>query len=149
MLLAACAVKPSTSAAPVPTLTAPVTTPSAPIARPRTVIFNCLKGADSAPATIVFACADAGAGLRRLSWTQWGAPRAIAVGVRYQNDCVPNCAGGHFHEYPARAVAYTLGTIAGRRAYTRLDVTVSGPHPTYIKNLERYELAEDGPRGPQ
>ena len=122
---------------------------------PQTVIFLCdmgpnlPRGAVVRPPEIVFACADAGAGVRRLVWRDWGTPRAVATGVRYQNDCVPYCAQGHFHEYPARIVAFTPGVVAGRRAYTRLEVTTFGEHPTYIKPVERYDLAANGPRGPQ
>jgi len=97
------------------------------------------------PASIVFACGDGNAGLKQLVWRGWGASRASATGVRYQNDCEPNCAAGRFHEYPAMVVASAPGAVGGRNAYTMLEVTVSGPHPPQIHNPELYALKANGP----
>ncbi len=47
---------------------------------------------ESAPATLVIACADANYSLGGLKWHGWGAPLASATGTARANDCKPYCA---------------------------------------------------------
>jgi len=158
--LVACSSK--TSSQPTASLEATAASTAAALATaapvlPRTVIFTCGVGhagsstigpgeAVPRPSDIVLTCADAGISLIRLAWRDWGAARAVAAGIRRQNDCEPDCADGHFHNYPARVVAYAPGIVAGRRAYTRLEVTTVGRHPSNIKTVEVWSLTATGPQ---
>lgn len=36
-----------------------------------------------------------------LHWLHWGRRSALAHGWDWLNDCRPDCAGGHFHPFPA------------------------------------------------
>jgi hypothetical protein len=49
------------------------------------------------PRSIVFACADGGFYVRRLTWSSWDRDRAVGRGVFHQNSCRPSCAEGTFH----------------------------------------------------
>ena len=49
------------------------------------------------PRSIVFACADGGFFVRRLTWSSWSRDRAVGRGVFHQNACRPSCADGTFH----------------------------------------------------
>jgi len=37
----------------------------------------------------------------RLRWRTWNARLAATTGTAWLDDCVPNCAQGHFHSYRA------------------------------------------------
>jgi hypothetical protein len=117
----------------------PRATASARPRSPNAVIFTCLGQPEVAP-SMISACGDGNAGVKQLHWTEWGTARATSNGLRWANDCQPTCAQGHFHYYPAKVVVYSLGTISGRPAYTKLDVMVSGPHPSYVQDIEHYDL---------
>jgi len=54
------------------------------------------------PHRIIFTCADGGAYINNLRWTRWGRHRAGGHGVFHLNDCTPDCAQGHFHDYGAK-----------------------------------------------
>jgi hypothetical protein len=47
----------------------------------------------------MLACGDGGFYISRIAWTRWGMRQAVGIGVGHQNDCVPDCARGHFHTY--------------------------------------------------
>jgi hypothetical protein len=51
------------------------------------------------PGSIMLACGDGNFYLTRIAWTRWGMRQALGIGVGHQNDCVPDCASGHFHTY--------------------------------------------------
>jgi len=51
------------------------------------------------PRSIMLACGDGNFYLTRITWTFWGMRRALGIGVGHQNDCLPDCARGHFHTY--------------------------------------------------
>src|ERR1039457_5523850 len=70
----------------------------------RDAVLNCLGSSQVKPGTIALACADNGTGLSYLHWTSWTPELASAYGTEWQNDCKPNCAAGHIHHYPVRAM---------------------------------------------
>jgi hypothetical protein len=51
------------------------------------------------PRSIVLACGDGNLYVTRIEWSRWTMREARGVGVGHQNDCVPDCARGHFHRY--------------------------------------------------
>jgi hypothetical protein len=59
------------------------------------------------PKHIIIACGDGNFQLGKLRpWRRWDHKRARAHGVAIVNDCIPYCAAGHFHRYPARVRVY-------------------------------------------
>jgi len=52
------------------------------------------------PRSIVLACGDGNLYVTGIAWTRWAMQHALGVGVGHQNDCLPDCARGHFHNYP-------------------------------------------------
>ncbi len=101
------------------------TTNPATTAAPRYVVFNCENQAQVRPGTVYLACADDGAGLTHLHWTSWTPELASAYGTEWQNDCLPNCAEGHVHDYPVVVVLWGSATDRGERRYT--DATLTYP----------------------
>ncbi|MEW2507605.1 hypothetical protein AB0878_44815 [Amycolatopsis sp. NPDC047767] len=92
----------------------PTTTLSAPLV----AIYTCTHDAVSAPSSYVLTCADANSQLQGLRWSGWGSPTAHASGVLSQNDCIPDCADGHFVQFPASVTVTGLEGLA----YTWLSV---------------------------
>jgi hypothetical protein len=106
-------------------------TPAAPAA-PRYVVFNCENQAQVRPGTIYLACADDGAGLTHLHWTSWTPELASAYGTEWQNDCLPNCAEGHIHDYPVVVVLWGSASVQGHpgeRRYTETTLTYPKARP--------------------
>ena len=93
------------------------------------VIPSCIER-PVAPEEIVLACGDGNFSLEGLRWHTWGAAIATAAGTVHENDCKPNCAAGHFHDYPVTVTASRLKTCAGvRRQYTRVAWRFIGRPP--------------------
>jgi len=113
-----------------PAQAAPVrTTPaSAPM-----VVFDCPgQHAMVRPKNFVLACADGNSAVEKLAWGTWAPGLASAKATLVQNDCVPYCAAGHFHSYPALVVLWGSKAIGhGEHAYTRLTMILTGPRPGY------------------
>jgi hypothetical protein len=59
------------------------------------------------PSEIVLTCADAGVRAQNLHWTSWTGAIATAVGTLTYNDCMPSCAGGHFHTITGDQITLT------------------------------------------
>src|SRR5262245_13276300 len=53
------------------------------------------------PTSIILTCADGGLQVKDITWNTWNQQGASGEGTAWANDCTPNCAQGHFHEYPA------------------------------------------------
>ena len=94
-----------------------------------------------APADLTIACGDGNFGLATMRWTGWGSPAAKGTGVVRANDCTPNCAAGHFHDYAAVATAGRLRTcLGGRRQYTHLDLLYTGTAPATVRATSSVSL---------
>jgi hypothetical protein len=98
-------------------------------AAPPTAAPNCLGKPVVKPGEILLACADAGLGVRKITWLGWGSSIAAGVGTAFANDCTPDCAAGHFHDY--RAVLLLSGSqrCAGRVVYRTATVAIVGRPP--------------------
>jgi hypothetical protein len=59
------------------------------------------------PSEIVLTCADDGVRAQNLHWTSWTGAIATAVGTLTYNDCMPSCAGGHFHTITGDQITLT------------------------------------------
>lgn len=93
------------------------------------VDFDCLSKGGAKPAQILLACGDGNAIAEHLSWIDWDSTGATATGVLTQNDCVPNCASGTFHNYPARFVLSELVLTDGRDYFTRVTIRFKSNGP--------------------
>lgn len=97
---------------------APVAATSAPPA-PSAVIYDCLSHPVSAPSEIILTCADAGIGVKNLTWSGWGHATATASGNAWQNNCNPDCAQG---TYVYTAATVTVSALSGGR-YTYMQIS--------------------------
>ena len=95
----------------------------------RPVVINCLGKPQVKPHEIVLACADGNSYLTGLAWTNWTQKLASASATLVQNDCVPYCAMGHFHRYPALVVLRGAASYQHGQRYTEITVTFPGPRP--------------------
>jgi hypothetical protein len=95
-----------------------------------TVVLNCQGRAQVRPGSYVLACADANDYLTALSWKSWGPGLASATGVQKENDCVPDCASGHFHSYPVDVIFWGSATARpGEQRFTRATLLYPGARP--------------------
>jgi len=83
----------------------------------RTAVLGCNGHALVRPAGFVVTCADANVAWRAVRWSHWNATGATGRGQIAENDCVPYCAAGHFHAYPA---TITLSRPVATHRYGRL-----------------------------
>jgi hypothetical protein len=98
----------------------------------RTVVFDCSGHALARPKNFVLACADGNSAVEQLSWSAWAPGLASAKGTLVQNDCVPYCAAGHFHRYPALVILWGSKAVRpGEHAYPKLTLILTGPRPGY------------------
>jgi hypothetical protein len=87
------------------------------------------------PRSIMLACGDGNFYLTRVAWARWGMRHALGIGVGHQNDCVPDCASGHFHTY---RVAVRLDRAMMNCAtqnlaqFTRASWTFTGEKPRAV-----------------
>jgi hypothetical protein len=103
-------------------------------AAPEFVALGCdLKG-QVMPTQYVLACGDGNAGLNGLHWASWTPQLASGYGTYFVNDCKPDCAAGHFHSYPALALLWGSGGVAGhpaQRRYTQVTLVFTGARPPF------------------
>jgi len=95
------------------------------------VVVTCAMKAQTRPREYVLACGDGNAYLDGLSWAAWGSSSAFAEGAFTLNDCVPYCAAGHFHSFPALVALWGAEPRpghAGQRYFTHMTVIFTGNH---------------------
>jgi hypothetical protein len=102
------------------------------------VLWSCESKAEVEPSSFVLACGDGGNGLTSVHWTKWAPADAVGVGTEYLNDCTPNCASGHFHNYPVDISLAGSDLVAQNEpfAYTRITLDYTGARPaiTVLQN---------------
>lgn len=94
------------------------------------VLPNCLGKPTVEPSEVILACADAGLGVRRITWLGWGSALAAGVGIAFANDCTPDCAAGHFHSYQAVLILKGAQRCGSELAYKTATVAIVGTPPT-------------------
>jgi hypothetical protein len=95
---------------------------------------------ESAPKTLVIACADANYSLGGLKWRHWGTSLASATGTAHANDCKPYCAAGHFHSYRVTVTADRLARCGRAHVYARLTVMYAGARPTGLGKRDEHTV---------
>ncbi len=97
-------------------------------------VLTCTGSLVVKPALYVIACADHNSFWQKVKWANWGATTAIGIGQYVQNDCVPNCAEGHFITYPA---TFLLSRLTATKNYgplymrARVSFSVNGKRRAY------------------
>src|SRR5581483_9811335 len=106
----------------------------------RMAVADCAGRPEVRPRQFTLACADGNDYLTRLAWASWGPALASGTAVQEQNDCVPDCAAGHFHGYPVLVVLWRDAATAGHpgeRRYTRITLLYPGARPDVYDGRRR------------
>jgi hypothetical protein len=104
--------------------------PDAGAAHTRVVVFDCLGKPQIRPRSFVLTCADDNSYLTGLSWSSWTAGSALGKGTWHINNCVPNCAHGHFLTYPVDVTFWRSRPVTskpGERYFTRITMSETSP----------------------
>jgi hypothetical protein len=95
------------------------------------------------PNRIVFACADFGLYANHFDWDHWGHRKATANGVLHAKVCKPDCASGHYKDYPVELTLHKIKkwSCNGFRArfYRKIKMSFPGARPP---NIESYVHSE-------
>lgn len=75
--------------------------------------------------------AGAGHGSPAIVWSRWDAHAGRGRGADWHDNCIPDCAGGHFTAYPATITVYRPRRLGGYLLFTRMTTAFSGPRPPY------------------
>lgn len=82
------------------------------------------------PTHVPISCGDGSAFAVHVRWKKLTAAKGSAMGVVLLDDCVPNCAEGHYRAYAARLDFTRVRAVAHRPVFTRLAVTFTTRHPS-------------------
>ncbi|HEY6495240.1 MAG TPA: hypothetical protein VIZ43_18345 [Trebonia sp.] len=98
---------------------------------PTFVLWDCEGSPQVEPSSYVLACGDGNSGLTGMHWTTWRPEDAAGTGAEYLNDCTPNCATGHFHNYPVDVSLAGSVLVAQDKpfGYTRITLTFTAARP--------------------
>jgi hypothetical protein len=82
------------------------------------------------PKKLILGC-DGSNYLKSLTWTSWTRKRATGSGIDEVDDCMPDCASGHFHAYPASVTLSRPGRCPHlkHRVFRHIDLTYGTEHP--------------------
>lgn len=83
------------------------------------------------PRSILIACGDGNARVKRLHWSVWTDRKAHGSGVWQQNNCKPDCADGHFINYPVRLRLSQVIVRNHTRIFGRVVALFPGSAPPY------------------
>ena len=109
------------------------------------VDYGCTVPGAAKPTTIILACGDGNAVAEHLRWQRWGLRSASGTGVLRQNDCIPDCAGGSFHTYPATLALSETVPAGGHRYFTRVTIRFTGAVPVPGQRVESVKDCYDHP----
>lgn len=120
----------SGTAAALPTAAAqptPAATPAAARVHPG---VTCPMGTPVVEPTFVpISCGDGSAFVIHVRWTYLSTRLGRAKGVVLVDDCLPDCAEGHYHAYGARLVFTGVATTHGQPYFTRARIHFTSRHP--------------------
>ena len=84
------------------------------------------------PTRLLLACGDGTNYLAKLKWQRWTERTAKGTGIDEVDDCMPDCAGGHFQSY---AVTVTLSRpkrctkVRRHRVFSHAVLDYPAAHP--------------------
>ena len=91
---------------------------------------DCLGRPIVEPSDVVLSCADGGFSIQKIRWIGWGESFAAGMGTGSLNDCIPDCARGHFHNYPMLLVVTGKQSCPnGQPAYAKITYAFIGRAP--------------------
>jgi hypothetical protein len=93
--------------------------PAAHPAAPATGIVGCDNKPVVKPGNFDVFC-DGSWFLSGLKWTAWNGTEAIGTGVSNLDNCIPNCATGHWTKENAVVVFWRPATIHHQNTFTRI-----------------------------
>lgn len=94
-------------------------------------LLACDGTAQVEPSSYVLTCADAGAALTGLRWSDWHAHDATGYGVLSALTCDPDCASSATVDYEVRVRADRVEQRGPVGAFSRLRLTFLGQHPAW------------------
>jgi hypothetical protein len=95
----------------------------------QTVLVNCAGKQQVEPSSIVLACADQNSLVSDITWKSWTDDLASGSGTLEQNDCIPDCATGHFHSYPVLLALWGNQPYGSGQRYTEITEILPGARP--------------------
>lgn len=131
-----------------PTSTPPATTTAPPPAPERVLVTRAL-GEDKLyfrPHSFLLS-ADGTFGVGKVQWKSYGGGAATASGRAFANDCIPNCAAGHFSRPPATLRLSKIVTCQGQPVYSRLHYALTGPLPKGLPRQGGFPMLPAGEDG--
>lgn len=107
-------------------------------------VYIAAEGCDGhvyKPSKVILACADANLYVTGLKYDTYRRMSAKATGTIHLNDCTPDCAGGHFHKYPASIRFFDVVKCSdGRSYFSRARYRFSAPHGTQTADVSPFRL---------
>jgi ABC-type lipoprotein export system ATPase subunit len=86
----------------------------------------CARQETMPSAFIPQACADGGAGIKELTWREWGKATATGQGTAFANNCTPDCAAGSVYHAPAEVVVSRIRACPNHHLqYTHAAIIVN------------------------
>jgi hypothetical protein len=93
------------------------------------------------PTFVPVSCGDGSAFVIHVRWTYLSVTIGRAKGIFLLDDCVPNCAYGHYRAYGARLSFSRVRTMAGHPYFSRLHIAFTSRRPSGVQS----ESASYGP----
>ena len=75
--------------------------------------------------------AGPGHGSPAIVWTSWNATSGRGMAADWHDNCIPDCARGHFTAYRARITVYRPRRLHGYLLFTRMTTAFTGARPPY------------------
>lgn len=125
--------RPPTSSTTVPSggeSTSPSSTAGSPTAPDTAIeVYGDCQHPSVEPSEIVLTCADDAVQAEGLTWSQWSAAGATAVGTLVYNDCVPDCAAGTFRHIDDDLITLSdpVRTATGVVVWSRIQESPEPP----------------------
>lgn len=87
------------------------------------------------PTHVAISCGDGSAFVIHVRWTSLTPTRGTAKGIVLINDCVPDCATGHFRAYGSRLTFTGVHRRQGVPVFGRLLVRFTTRHPDNVTRM--------------
>jgi hypothetical protein len=92
------------------------------------------------PTFFLLACADGNSRIENATWSVWAGDHASGTGTFTENDCVPDCALGHFHSETADLTLEQPVLFHGYLVFSQLRVHLHGPFAPFTTTTVTFTL---------